>query len=100
MSIVKSKILDQLADNYPNFLRKDLEKALNSVLDEISRALSKKQNVEIRGFGTFKVKKIKSRIGRNPKSGAKVEISAKNTIQWKMSKHLFKILNDGSEKNE
>ena len=94
MSIVKSKILDQLADNYPNFLRKDLEKTLNLVLEEITRALSKHQNVEIRGFGTFKIKKQKARIGRNPKNGLKVEIPEKNTIQWKMSKQLFKLLNN------
>ena len=94
MSIVKSKILDQLADNYPNFLRKDLEKTLNLVLEEITRALSKHQNVEIRGFGTFKIKKQKARIGRNPKDGSRVEIHAKNTIQWKMSKQLFKLLNN------
>ena len=100
MSIVKSKILDQLADNYPNFLRKDLEKTLNIVLEEITRALSKHQNVEIRGFGTFKIKKQKARIGRNPKNGSKVEIPARNTIQWKMSKQLFKLLNNESNNNK
>lgn len=100
MSIVKSKILDQLADNYPNFLRKDLEKTLDLVLEEIARALSKHQNVEIRGFGTFKIKKQKARIGRNPKNGSKIEIPARNTIQWKMSKQLFKLLNNDSSKNE
>ena len=100
MSIVKSKILDQLTDNYPNFLRKDLEKALNLVLDEITRALSKQQNVEIRGFGTFKIKKQRARIGRNPKNGSRIEIPAKNTIQWKMSKQLFKLLNNESKNNK
>ena len=100
MSIVKSKILDQLTDNYPNFLRKDLEKALNLVLDEIVRALSKQQNVEIRGFGTFKIKKQRARIGRNPKDGSRIEIPAKNTIQWKMSKQLFKLLNNESNSNK
>ena len=100
MSIVKSKILDQLTDNYPNFLRKDLEKALSLVFDEIAIALSKQQNVEIRGFGTFKIKKRKARIGRNPKNGSRIEIPAKNTIQWKMSKQLFKFLNNESNKNE
>ena len=100
MSIVKSKILDQLTDNYPNFLRRDLDKALNLVFDEIAMALSKQQNVEIRGFGTFKIKKRKARIGRNPKNGSRIEIPAKNTIQWKMSKKLFKLLNNRSNKNE
>ena len=100
MSIVKSKILDQLADNYPNFLRKDLEKTLNLVLDEMIRALSKNQNIEIRGFGSFKIKKKKSRIGRNPKNGEKVEIPAKNSIKWKMSKQFFNILNSKNNNSE
>ena len=97
MSIVKSQIIDQLADNYPNFLRKDLKKTLNLILDEIISGLIKNNNVEIRGFGTFKIKKQKARIGRNPKNGLKVEIPEKKTIQWKMSKELFNKLNKKNE---
>ena len=97
MSIVKSQIIDQLADNYPNFLRKDLKKTLNLILDEIISGLSKNNNVEIRGFGTFKIKKQKARMGRNPKNGLKVEIPEKKTIQWKMSKELFNKLNKKNE---
>ena len=93
MSIVKSQIIDQLADNYPNFLRKDLKKTLNLILDEIISGLIKNNNVEIRGFGTFKIKKQKARMGRNPKNGLKVEIPEKKSIHWKMSKDLFRILN-------
>ena len=99
MSIVKSKILDQLADNYPNFLRKDLEKALNLVFDEIARALSKQQNVEIRGFGTFKIKKQRARIGRNPKNSETIQIPEKKTIRWKMSKILYNRLNENFTEN-
>ena len=97
MSIVKSQIIDQLADNYPNFLRKDLKKTLNLILDEIISGLIKNNNVEIRGFGTFKIKKQKARVGRNPKNGSKVEIPEKKTIQWKMSKELFNKLNKKNE---
>ena len=97
MSIVKSQIIDQLADNYPNFLRKDLKKTLNLILDEIISGLIKNNNVEIRGFGTFKIKKQKARMGRNPKNGLKVEIPEKKTIQWKMSKELFNKLNKKNE---
>ena len=100
MSIVKSKILDQLADTYKNFLRKDLELALNCVLDEIARALSKQQSVQIRRFGSFRIKKQKARIGRNPRTGERIEIPAKNTISWKMSKQLFKLLNNESNNNK
>jgi len=96
----KSKILDQLANSYNSFLRKDLEKTLNILLDSITEALSKNNNVEIRGFGTFKIKEQKLRIGRNPKDGTRVKIAAKKTVQWKMSKELFKFLNKQISKNE
>ena len=100
MSTVKSKILNKLADKYPNFQKKDLKKCLNLVLDEIVLNLSKSNNVEIRGFGSFKIKKQKERTGRNPKNGTKVFIPAKKTIQWKMSKDLFKLINNKASINE
>ena len=100
MSFVKSQILDQLANSYPNFIRKDLEKALNLVLDEIIKTVSKGNNVEIRGFGSFKIRYLKPRIGRNPKDGSRVEIPAKQSVHWKMSKELFQKLNQSINQNE
>ena len=94
MNTVKSQILDQLANNYPKFLKSDLKKCLNLILNEITDGLVKDQNIEIRDFGTFKIKQTKSRIGRNPKNGMKVLIPEKKTIQWKMSKELFKLINN------
>ena len=93
MNTVKSQILNQLADNYPNFLKSDLKKCLNLILSEITNSLAKNQNIEIRDFGTFKIKQKKSRIGRNPKNGIKMLIPEKKNIQWKMSKELFKLIN-------
>ena len=55
MAIVKSKLLKKLTDNYPNFLKKDLEKALNIFLSEIKLALNRGENVELRDFGTWSV---------------------------------------------
>ena len=100
MSFVKSQILDQLADSYPSFLRRDLEKALNIVFDEIIKTLAKDNNVQIRGFGSFKTKQLKSRIGRNPKDGSKVNISAKRVVHWKMSKQLLQELNQNISHDE
>ena len=93
MSFVKSRILNQLANSYPNFLRRDLEKTLNLVLDEIIKAIAKGENVQIRGFGSFKSRQLKTRIGRNPKDGSRIEIPAKQSVQWKISKELFQKLN-------
>ena len=94
MAIVKSKILKQLSDNYPNFFKKDLEKFANIILSEIKKALKRGERVELRGFGIFHTNIQKARISRNPKTGEKVNTPQKKTIHFKMSKDLFKKLNN------
>ena len=94
MAIVKSNLLKQLSDSYPNFLKKDLEKFLNIILSEIKQALYKGERVELRGFGVWSVHIQKARISRNPKTGEKIETPQKKTIHFKMGKKLFKKLNN------
>ena len=94
MAIVKSKLLKQLKQSYPNFSLKDLTKLTDIVLNEIKRALRRSEGVELRNFGTFRVKDQKSSIRRNPKTGEKVAVPAKKVISWKMSKEMFKKIND------
>ncbi len=94
MAIVKSKLLKHLSDNYPNFLKKDLKKFTDIVLNEIKQALNRGDRVELRGFGIFFTNTQKARISRNPKTGEKVNTPQKKTIHFKMSKELFKKLND------
>ena len=94
MAIVKSKLLKQLSKNYPNFLKKDLEKFTDIILKEIMQTLKRGERVELRGFGIFSSKIQKARISRNPKTGEKVNTTEKKTINFKMSKDLFKKLND------
>ena len=94
MAIVKSKLLKQLSDNYSNFLKKDLEKSLNIVLNEIKLALYKGDNVELRDFGTWSINTQKARLSRNPKTGQKVETPEKKKIRFKISKKLFKKINN------
>jgi integration host factor subunit beta len=94
LAFVKSKLLKQLSDNYPNFLKKDLEKFVNIILNEIKNALKRGDRVELRGFGILSTNIQKSRISRNPKTGEKVNTPKKKTIHFKMSKELFKKLNN------
>ena len=94
MAIVKSKLLKQLSNNYPNFLKKDLSKFTDIILNEIKRALKRGDSVELRGFGRFSVKIQKSSIRRNPKTGEKVAVPEKKVISWKMSKEMFKKINN------
>ena len=94
MAIVKSKLLKQLTINYTNFLKKDLEKFTDIILDEIKQALKRGNRVELRNFGIFFTNIQKQRISRNPKTGEKVNTPQKKTIHFKMSKELFKKLNN------
>ena len=94
MAIVKSKLLKKISSNYPNFLKKDLEKFTNIVLNEIKGALKRGDRVELRGFGIFSTNIQKARISRNPKTGEKVNTPKKKTIHFKMAKEMFKKLND------
>ena len=94
MAIVKSKLLKQLSQNYPNFLKKDLDKFTEIILKEIKRTLKRGERVELRGFGIFSTNKQKARISRNPKTGEKVNTPEKKTIHFKMTKELFKKLNN------
>ena len=94
MAIVKSKLLKQLSKNYPNFLKKDLEKLIDTILKEIRLSLKRGERVELRGFGIFSTNIQKARISRNPKTGEKIHTPKKKTIHFKMAKELFNKLND------
>ena len=77
MAIVKSKLLKQLSDNYPNYYKKDLEKFLNIFLIEIKNALKRGERVELRGFGIWSTHFQKARNSRNPKTGEIVQTPEK-----------------------
>ena len=94
MAVVKSKLLKQLSSNYPNFLKKDLSKFVDIILEEIKRALRRSDSVELRNFGRFSVKTQKASIRRNPRTGEKVSVPEKKVISWKMSKDMFKKINN------
>ena len=97
MAVVKSNILKQLSKNYPNFLKKDLERFVNIIFDEIKSTLKRGERVEIRGWGSLSIRNQKSSIRRNPRTGDKVAVPAKKVIYWKMSKEMFKKINNDKE---
>ena len=97
MAIVKSKLIKQLSKNFPNFLKKDIEKFTDIILKEIQQSLKRGERVEIRGWGTLSTRIQKSSIRRNPKTGEKIPVPAKKVIKWKMSKEMFKKINNEKE---
>ncbi len=94
MSIVKSDLIKQLANNYPNFLRKDLTKLLDIVLYEMGSALKRGERVELRDIFTIEPRVQKPRISRNPKTNEKIYTTEKRTILFKTSKEWTKKINE------
>ena len=98
--MVRSELIQKLCDQHPNLLRKDIEKILEIIFLEISEALCRGENIEIRGFGIFKTTLRKARIGRNPRNSKLVQIPEKKAIKWKMSKTFFNRLNKNFTENK
>ena len=94
MAIVKSKLLKQLSGSYPNFLKKDIEKFLNIILNEIKKALKRGERVELRDVFTIEPRTQKSGFKRNPKNGATFFVKEKKKIVFKISKSWTKKINE------
>jgi len=98
--MVRSELLQKLCDLHPNVLRKDIEKILEIIFSQFTEALCRGENIEIRGFGTYKIINRKARKGLNPKNLESIQIPEKKAIRWKMSKTLFKRLNKNFTDNK
>ena len=94
MGSTKSDILKTLSNNYPNFIKKDLNKFVDIILKEIEVALNKNERVELRDVFTLETKIQKARIARNPKTNEKNETKEKKSIKFKMSKEWFEKINE------
>ena len=97
MSVSKSDLIKELADNYPNFLRKDLTKLIDIALYEMQNALKRGERVELREVFSLEPKIQKARISRNPKTNEKVNTPEKKTILFKMSKEWSKKINENEK---
>ena len=95
MAVVKSKILNNLSDNWPNFLKKDLSKLVEIILVQIERSLERNERVELRDIFTLESRTQKARTSRNPKTNEIVRVPEKKTVHFKMSKKWFNSLNNG-----
>ena len=81
LAIVKSKLLKQLSRNFPNFLKKDLEKLTNIILEEIKKTLKRGERVEIRGFGVFSTNTQKARISKSKTGESAYSKKKNNSLQ-------------------
>lgn len=86
--MTKSELIDRLATKVSNFSRKDIEVIVDTVFGSMAESLARGEKVEIRGFGSFKVKHREGRNGRNPKSGESIYIQPKRVPFFKAGKEL------------
>lgn len=91
--MIKSELVQMIADKNPHLYHRDVENIVNAILDEITGALAKGNRVELRGFGAFSVKNRPARIARNPKTGTKVSVEEKWVPFFKTGKELRERLN-------
>ena len=98
--MVRSELLQKMCNLHPNIFSKDMEKIFEIIFLEFTKAFCRDENIEIRGFGTYKIAKRKARIGRNPKNSQLVQIPEKRAIKWKMSKTFFNRLNKNFTENK
>ena len=94
MSVVKSDLIKQLAQSYPNFLKKDLTRLIDITIYEIQEALKRNERVELRDVFSLEPRRQKARISRNPKTNEKVNTPEKKAILLKASKKWVKKIND------
>ena len=83
----------RLAERNPHLFQRDVERIVSTVFEEISAALARGDRVELRGFGAFSVKHRPARIGRNPRTGARVQVAEKFVPFFKTGKELRERLN-------
>lgn len=91
--MIKSELIQLIADKNPHLYQRDVENIVNAILGEITNALADGDRVELRGFGAFSVKHRKPRQGRNPRTGENVTVDDKWVPFFKTGKELRERLN-------
>jgi integration host factor subunit beta len=96
--MTKADLIDEVS-KLAELTRKDSEVIVETIFDSIVRSLRVGDKIEIRGFGSFRTRQRNSRIGRNPKTGERVDVPAKRVPFFKPSKELRDSVNPGGVKS-
>lgn len=92
--MIKSELVQKIADENTHLSHREVERLVTTLFDEITGALAAGRRVELRGFGAFSVKSRPKRVGRNPRTGQRVDISEKRAPYFKTGKALKERLNE------
>jgi integration host factor subunit beta len=97
--MIKSELIEKLAEANPHLYQRDVERVVNTVLEEIAGALEDGDRVELRGFGAFSVRNRPARQGRNPRTGASVPVKEKHVPFFKTGKELRERVDGAAKAN-
>ena len=92
----KSDLIESLSKRLPNLAMRDVEVIVNTIFDSMTSELQRGGRIEIRGFGSFEVRTRKPRVGRNPKTGATVQVGERRVPFFKVGKELRERVNDSA----
>ncbi|WP_347266749.1 integration host factor subunit beta [Paracoccus sp. (in: a-proteobacteria)] len=95
--MIRSELIQKIAEDNPHLFQRDVERIVNTVFEEIIEAMARGDRVELRGFGAFSVKKRDARQGRNPRTGETVSVDEKHVPFFKTGKLLRERLNGAAE---
>ena len=90
----KSDLLNYLCSEFKHLPHREVEKMFDKIISTFSDSLASGNRIEIRNFGSFSVKTRDKRIARNPKTGEKISVDAKKSINFRASKEMKQLLND------
>ena len=93
LGMIKSELIGRIASQNPHLYQRDIENIVNAIIDEIVKALGRGDRVELRGFGVFSPKRRGARKGRNPKTGAEVQVAQRVLPFFKTGKEMRARLN-------
>jgi integration host factor subunit beta len=93
--MLKRELVNKVSEQLPDYYKQDVAQAVDIILEEVSQALTEDRRVEIRGFGSFSVRTRKPRTTKNPKTGKMMDIPARKTLHFTMSKSLKEVLIEG-----
>ena len=92
--MTKSELIENIVAQHPNITKKHIEFIINSVFNSIKDSLQKGEKVEIRGFGSFKIREKTSKVGRNPKTGEETVIEPRTVVVFRPSQIFKDDVND------
>ena len=90
--MLKRDLVGKTTDSLDGYLKKDIAKAVDIIIEAMAESLNQGDRVEIRGFGSFSVRTRKARLTKNPKTGKIMDIPSRKTLHFAMSKSLKEAL--------